>query len=65
MIGVEDDRLQQTLDIIKEHSYRRNATISSPIVPSAEIGDNTTPPINVTIGGATVFVANLEEFHKY
>jgi uncharacterized protein YaaQ len=65
MIGVEDEQLQETLDIIKEHSHRRTAAVPTPIFPTSEIGDSTTPPINVTIGGATVFVVDVEDFQKF
>jgi uncharacterized protein YaaQ len=64
MIGVEDEQLQETLDIIKEHSHRRTAAVPTPIFPTSEMGGSTTP-INVTIGGATVFVVDIEQFRKF
>ena len=53
MIGVEADRLQETLDIIKEKSSTRKEYM---VVPA---------PVQVTMGGATVFVVDVEQFYKY
>ena len=61
MIGVEADRLQ---DIIKEKSSTRKEYM---VVPSAVPGyiDNSPAPVQVTMGGATVFVVDVEQFYKY
>ena len=59
MIGVEE-----TLDIIKEKSSTRKEYM---VVPSAVPGyiDNSPAPVQVTMGGATVFVVDVEQFYKY
>ena len=59
MIGV-----QETLDIIKEKSSTRKEYM---VVPSAVPGyiDNSPAPVQVTMGGATVFVVDVEQFYKY
>ena len=64
MIGVEADRLQETLDIIKEKSSTRKEYM---VVPSAVPGYivNSPAPVQVTMGGATVFVVDVEQFYKY
>ena len=64
MIGVEADRLQETLDSIKEKSSTRKEYM---VVPSAVPGyiDNSPAPVQVTMGGATVFVVDVEQFYKY
>lgn len=64
MIGVEADRLQETLDIIKEKSSTRKEYM---VVPSAVPGyiDNSPALVQVTMGGATVFVVDVEQFYKY
>jgi len=63
MIGVEKDRLQDVLDIIQTKSRRKTVTISSTGAP----GGSDSPPLTmpVTVGGATVFVVDVEEFHKF
>ena len=65
LIGVEDEQLQETLDIIKAHSHKRSAAVPAPVFPASQVGDSTIMPINVTIGGATVFVINAEQLHKF
>ena len=64
MIGVEKARLKDTLDIIKAKSRRKAVTVASPSVPGS--GDGSAPiPIQVTVGGATVFIVDVEAFHKF
>jgi len=64
MIGVEEDRLEEALEIIREKSSRRKEYM---VVPSAVPGyiDSSPAPVQVTMGGATVFVVDVEQFHKY
>ena len=65
MIGVEDDQLQTALEIIEKQSQKRTAAVPAPLFPTAQMGDGNIHPINVTIGGATVFVVDVESLHKY
>ena len=64
MIGVEEDRLEETLNIIKEKSSRRHSVV----VPVTGLPYNvsaTAMPLKITIGGATVFVLDVDQFHKF
>ena len=63
MIGVEKDRLQDALDIIKAKSRRKTVTLSPTGVPGGS--DNHSLSMPVVIGGATVFVVDVEAFHKF
>lgn len=65
MIGVEDDQLQTALKVIEQQSHKRTAAVPAPIFPTAQVGDGNILPINVTIGGATVFVIDVENLHKF
>lgn len=64
MIGVEDEMLATALDTIKEHSSRRKEYM---VMPSSLPGymDASPAPVQVTIGGATVFVVDVAEQHKF
>lgn len=65
MIGVEEDRLQETLAIIKNESSRREAlTAASCVVPGGST-DCLHTPLRVTVGGATVFVVEAREHYKF
>ena len=64
MIGVPAEKLQVALDTIKEHSRRRQVVT----VPAAGIPhnvDSVAMPLTVTVGGATVFIMDVEEFVRY
>lgn len=64
MIGVEEDRLEEALSVIKEKSSVRKEYM---VVPSSVPGymDNSPTPVQVTMGGATVFVVDVEQFAKF
>lgn len=63
MIGVQPEQLQQVLSIIENMSQRRKVTT---VVPShAPSMDFVGTPIEVMIGGATVFVVDVEQSFKY
>ncbi|MGI6546384.1 MAG: cyclic-di-AMP receptor [Fastidiosipilaceae bacterium] len=64
MIGVEDENLEDVLGIIRKFSSSRKAAINTNITPSAIGGAYIPYPVEVTIGGATVFVLNVERFEK-
>ena len=61
-IGVEDDKLEHCLEIIGKYSKSRKQLIPS----SAEAGISFYPsmPVEVVVGGATIFVLDVEQFKK-
>jgi uncharacterized protein YaaQ len=62
LCGVEDNRVNKVLDIIESKSSKRRTSVAkfSPI--SDDIGlDN---PVQACVGGATIFVLNVERFEK-
>ncbi|HWR23598.1 MAG TPA: cyclic-di-AMP receptor [Feifaniaceae bacterium] len=64
MIGVEDIRVAPTLDLIREHSSRREIlTAASSVLPAMGV-DAVHTPVRVTVGGATVFVVDAEKYLK-
>ena len=63
LIGVDDHRVNDVIDIIANCSNRRNQTVSEPPVYGAQ--DFTALPVEVSIGGATIFVTNVERFEKF
>ncbi len=64
MIGVPDEKLTIALDTIKEHSSRRQA-VTVPVSGIPHNVDSVAMPLTVTVGGATVFVLDVEQFAKY
>lgn len=61
--AVEDGQVDEVIETIKKYSKKRTYTASSDVVTSASIGGDVAP-IQVTIGGATVFVTNIERFER-
>lgn len=64
MMVVEDEQMSESLDIIRKHSSARKAAINTNVTPSSIAGAYIPYPVEVTIGGATVFVLNVEYFEK-
>ena len=63
LIGVKDDRVQTVLDVIKKNAVAREQYVTSQRHIDAEGGSAF--PVNVRIGGATVFVLPIEQFLKF
>lgn len=64
MTGVQDDMVDTALKIIEENSKSRTQYTSMPSTCGAMHGF-ILAPIEVKIGGATVFVLDVEQFHKF
>ncbi len=64
MIVVEDGQLEEVLGIVRKYSSARKAAINTNVTPSSMGGAYIPYPVEVTIGGATVFVLNVEYFEK-
>ncbi len=60
--GTDDDKVDQVLEIIGKHSKKRTQMV--PSSASYGVGMYTSFPVEVTVGGATVFVMNVERFEK-
>ncbi len=64
-IGVADDQVDEVLAIIKENCTTRTQFVN-PMPPVMEPGELYMPqPVEVQVGGATVFVYNVERFEKF
>ena len=64
LIGVEEAQLDEVLEIIEANCKRRNTTTTI-VNPSAESSILTnTVPVDITVGGATVFVLDVDQYLK-
>ena len=59
LIGVEDEKVDEVIEIIKSKSHSRKQYIAP-----TDAASNMMMPIEVIVGGATVFVLDAEQFHK-
>ena len=64
MIGVEKEKLDETLEIIKSKFSTRKEFM---VIPSTLPGyaDSSPTPVQVTLGGATVFIVDVEQFYRF
>ena len=64
LVGVEDEKLDNALGVIEKvcKSRKQIATTPSPI--SGTTGVYVPYPVEVTVGGATIFVMDVEQFKK-
>lgn len=62
LVGLEDERLEGAMNIIRKYSNTRKQII--PTTANLGVGFHPAMPVEVTVGGATVFVLNVEQFEK-
>lgn len=62
LIGVEDGQVQAAIDLIRECSHSRKQLV--PAFTEASYGFMPVMPVEVTVGGATVFVVDVERFER-
>lgn len=65
MIGVEDERVQEVMQLIKANCKIREQLVT-PVSPMGGTSDSYVPfPVEVQVGGATVFVLPIERFEQF
>lgn len=62
MICCQDDEVDAVIETCKEHSRRRKQFVPSSTI--LEPDGSGSYPVEVTIGGATIFVTDIERFEK-
>ena len=62
LVGVDDETVPAVIEIIRKHSHSRRQVIPT----TSEIGMGFYPsmPVEVTVGGATIFVLNVDQFAR-
>src|SRR5438270_675877 len=64
LIGVDDGQVQEALQLIRDNCRERSRYLT-PVPPLAEPGEAFMAyPVEVQVGGATVFVVPVESFEK-
>ncbi|MDI9505484.1 MAG: cyclic-di-AMP receptor [Candidatus Excrementavichristensenella sp.] len=64
LVGVEDDKVDGAMGIIEKVCKCRKQMAASPAPMAGAAGVYVPYPIEVTVGGATIFVLNVENFVK-
>ena len=60
MVGVEKERLDEALEIINKYSQSRTKLVTTPSLDRTDASST-----EVTVGGATVFVLDCEQFLRF
>jgi len=64
LIGVEDAQVEAALEVIRANCHERSRFLT-PVPPHADPGEFFMSfPIEVQVGGATVFVVSVDKFEK-
>ena len=66
-VGVDETRVDEVLNIIEKKSKSRKQVASSTVHSGGPTGQGMymSYPIEVTVGGATVFVMDVEQYKKF
>ncbi|SFK58129.1 Uncharacterized protein YaaQ [Halobacillus dabanensis] len=65
MIGCDDDKVDDILDILKKNCSQREQMVA-PISPMGGNADSYIPkPVKVEVGGATVFILPVDSFFQF
>lgn len=62
IVGVDDDQVDEVINIIAKQSRRRTQLV--PDATTMDMGMYSAYPVEVTVGGSTIFVMNVERFEK-
>lgn len=61
LVGTDESRVDEIIALIERHSKRRTQLISGAAYGATVAA---TVPVEITVGGATVFVLDVERFEK-
>ena len=64
MIGVEVDKVQKVIDVVEDICKTRKQIITTPTPITGNIDMYMSYPIEVEVGGATIFVIDVDQFIK-
>ncbi|WP_426348250.1 cyclic-di-AMP receptor [Alloiococcus sp. CFN-8] len=65
MIGVEEEKTREVLGIIEDTCKVREQVVTTPSPMSGSTGVYIPYPVEVQVGGATIFVVDVDQFIRY
>jgi uncharacterized protein YaaQ len=65
LIAVENEKLDEVLSIIQEHAHSRERYVETLPFNLIEGISGFSLPVKVTVGGAQVFIIDIEKYVKY
>lgn len=64
LVGIENNKVDTVIDLIEEVCKTRVQSIMAPPTYDFNFEMNLNYPVDVEVGGATVFVLNIDQFKK-
>ena len=65
MIGAEDEKVDEVISLIKQECGQlQKLTVNMPYISGTSMVNYATMPMHVEVGGATIFVVNVERYEK-
>lgn len=64
LVGVEKEKVDDVINVIKKYSKSRKQIYNSSITPNGMGAAFMPYPVEVTVGGATIFVLDVQRFEK-
>ena len=62
LVGVDEEKVQTVIDIIREHSHSLFYMVTT--TTEMSYGYYPSMPVEVVVGGATIFVVDIERFER-
>jgi len=64
LLCADDSRVDDVIAVIKEHSHKRKQFVPNAATQTHVEGSYGSFPVEVSVGGATIFVSDIERFEK-
>lgn len=64
LIGIEEDKVDPVLQII-ESTCKSHKKVVNSSMQTGNVAAYFSYPMEITVGGATVFVVDVDQFHKF
>lgn len=64
IIGVEAEKVQNVIDVVEDICKKRKQIITTPTPITGNVDMYMSYPIEVEVGGATIFVVDVDQFIK-
>lgn len=65
LIGLEDSEVELLREVIESNCHAREQIVNIAPVETGPQGGFIPSPIKVPVGGAIIFILNVEDFHRY
>ena len=64
IMGIEDEEVDKAIEIISKYSKKRMQSVASDMALATGNLSASSTPVEVQVGGGTVFVLNIERFER-